>query len=159
MNVDDDSKFIFLNNLIDERFEDLVLKNIDKDRNHKPIKPNNLELLGHCFVDASNEIGYGYPYGAILAKVGEAECRIGEQEKYFVMKSNEVFIGPLKSFLEGQMKSIQKEKKTLELKRLDLDACKTKLKKLHDHSPSHDVRINWLSFAYFICNIDLISKV
>jgi hypothetical protein len=38
------------------------LTRIDKDRGHKT-KPNNLELLGHCFVDASNDIGYGYPYG------------------------------------------------------------------------------------------------
>merc|ERR1712127_825697 len=67
-----------------ERFEDLVLTKIDRDRGHKVVKPNNLELLGHCFVDASNEIGYGYPYGAILAKVGEAETKIGEHEKDFV---------------------------------------------------------------------------
>lgn len=120
-----------------ERFEDLVLTRIDKDRGHK-IKPNNLELLGHCMVDASNEIGYGYPYGAILAKVGEAETKLGEQEREYVTRSSEVFLNPLKTFLEGQMKQIQKEKKTLELKRLDLDACKAKLKKLHEHSPKDD---------------------
>lgn len=121
-----------------ERFEDLVLTRIDKDRGHKVPKPNNLENLGHCFVDASNEIGYGYPYGAILAKVGEAETKIGEHEKDFVSKSSEVFIQPLKGFLEGQMRSIQKEKKTLELKRLDLDACKAKLKRLSENSPRDD---------------------
>lgn len=45
--------------------------------------------------------------GAILAKVGEAETKIGEQEKEFVNRSSEVFIQPLKGFLEGQMRSIQ----------------------------------------------------
>jgi len=75
----------------------------------------------------------------MLAKVGEAETRIGEYEKDFVMRSSDVFLNPLKNFLDGQMKSIQKERKTLELKRLDLDACKAKLKKLHEGSHKEDV--------------------
>ena len=89
-----------------ERIENLVLNTLDKTHGHK-VKPNNLELLGHCFVDASNESGYGYPYGAMLAKVGEAETKLGQQEREFVGKSSEVFLSPLKEFLGGQMKSIQ----------------------------------------------------
>lgn len=89
-----------------DRIENLVLHTLDKERSHKP-KPNNLELLGHTFVDASNEIGYGYPYGALLAKVGEAETRLGQQEREFVGRSSEVLLNPLKDFLGGQMKSIQ----------------------------------------------------
>ena len=83
----------------------------------------------------------------MLAKVGETETRIGEFEKDFVMKSSDVFLSPLKNFLDGQMKSIQKEKKTLELKRLDLDACKAKLKKLHESSHREDVSLRiWKKF-------------
>ncbi len=85
----------------------------------------------------------------MLAKVGEAETRIGEYEKDFVMKSSDVFLNPLKNFLDGQMKSIQKEKKSLELKRLDLDACKAKLKKLHESSHREDVSQN-LSNNFFL---------
>ena len=48
---------------------------------------------------------------------------------------------PLKSFLDGQMKTIQKEKKTLESKRLDLDSCKSKLKKLKDEKYKPEVSV------------------
>lgn len=39
------------------------------------------------------------------------------------------FLHQLKTFLEGDMKTIAKEKRTLLAKRLDLDACKAKVKK------------------------------
>ena len=43
----------------------------------------------------------------ILLKVGEAEKRLGLNEKEFVNKSSDCLLQPLKSFLEGQMKTIQ----------------------------------------------------
>jgi endophilin-B len=70
-------------------------------------KPNNLEILGYSFVEASQEIGNQHPYGNILAKVGEAEKQLGLIEKEFVQKSSDCFLQPLKSFLDGQMKTIQ----------------------------------------------------
>lgn len=70
-------------------------------------KPNNLEILGHTFAEASQEIGTQHPYGNILAKVGEAEKRLGQTEKEFVQRSSDCFLQPLKSFLDGQMKTIQ----------------------------------------------------
>ncbi|CAF0859068.1 unnamed protein product [Brachionus calyciflorus] len=114
-----------------ERLEELVLTKLDR----KVPKPNNLELLGNCFVEAGNEIGNSYQYGSVLIKVGEAEKRLGSIEKEFVQKSSDCFLQPLKSFLEGQMKIIQKEKKILETKRLDLDACKARLKKFNETTP------------------------
>lgn len=113
-----------------ERLEDFVLSKLDR----KVPKPNNLEILGHCLVEASHEIGNLHPYGNILAKVGETEKKLGNTEKEFVQKCSDCFLQPLKSFLEGQMKTIMKEKKTLEIKRLDLDACKARLKKLNENS-------------------------
>ena len=73
----------------------------------KQPKPNNLELLGYGFIEASNEVGTQHPYGNILAKVGEAEKKLGETEKTFVHKSSDCLLQPLKSFLDGQMKTIQ----------------------------------------------------
>ena len=39
------------------------------------------------------------------------------------------FVQPLKKFLEGEMRTIAKEKAVLESKRLDLDSCKNRVKK------------------------------
>lgn len=69
-------------------------------------KPNNLEILGQCFVESGHEIGNIHPYGNILNKVGEAEKKLGQTEKEFVQKTSDCFLQPLKSFLDGQMKTI-----------------------------------------------------
>ena len=45
--------------------------------------------------------------GHILNKVGEVEKRLGQFEKDFVQKSSDCLLQPLKSFLDGQMKTIQ----------------------------------------------------
>jgi endophilin-B1 len=42
-----------------------------------------------------------------LNKVGKAEKEMGSIEKEFVQKSNDCFLQPLKSFIDGQMKTIQ----------------------------------------------------
>ncbi len=86
---------------LDERLEDMVLTKLDR----KVPKPSNLEVLGQNLVEAGHEIGYHY--GTILAKVGESEKKLGAVEKDFVLKSNDCFLQPLKSFLDGQMKTIQ----------------------------------------------------
>jgi len=89
--------------LLDERLEDFVLTRLDR----RTTKPNNLEILGQCFVDAGYEIGNTYQYGNVLGKVGEAEKKLGNVEKEFVQKTSDGFLNPLKSFLDGQMKTIQ----------------------------------------------------
>eukprot|EP00106_Octopus_bimaculoides_P003313 XP_014770755.1 PREDICTED: endophilin-B1-like isoform X6 [Octopus bimaculoides] len=55
--------------------------------------------------------------------------QIGNAEKEFVQTSCNNFLSPLKNFLEGDMRTITKEKKVLETKRLDLDACKSRVRK------------------------------
>ena len=102
-------------------------------------KPNTLESLGQCLVEAGHELGPAFQYSNTLNKVGEIEKKLGAIEKDFVQKSSDCFLQPLRSFLEGQMKIIQKEKKTLENKRLDLDACKAKLKKLKEEKYKPEV--------------------
>lgn len=44
---------------LDERIEDFVLTKLDK----KIAKPNNLEILGHCFYDSGMELGQSTQYG------------------------------------------------------------------------------------------------
>jgi endophilin-B1 len=62
-------------------------------------------------------------------KVGQMQQKLAEAERQFVQSSITNFLLPLKAFLDGDMKIILKERKSLETKRLDLDAAKTKFKR------------------------------
>ncbi|XP_040011185.1 endophilin-B2-like isoform X3 [Xiphias gladius] len=67
--------------------------------------------------------------GSTLIKVGECERRLGAAEREFLQTSAISFLTPLRNFLEGDWKTISKERRLLENLRLDLDVCKTRLKK------------------------------
>ncbi|KAG1944144.1 endophilin-B1 [Pimephales promelas] len=90
---------------------------------------NNHELLGESMIDSGNESGPGTAYGNALIKCGETEKQIGGAEREFIQSSAINFLTPFRNFLEGDFKTILKERKLLQNKRLDLDAAKTKLKK------------------------------
>ncbi|GBM52594.1 Endophilin-B1 [Araneus ventricosus] len=109
----------------DTRVEDYFFEKLDKKREH----PSNLDLLGQDMIDAGADIGSGTPYGSALIKIGQAQQRLGAAEREFVRSAMTTYVTPLKRFLEGDMKTIMKERKILENKRLDLDACKSRLRK------------------------------
>ncbi|XP_035514787.1 endophilin-B2-like [Morone saxatilis] len=67
--------------------------------------------------------------GSTLIEVGECERRLGAAEREFLQTSAISFLSPLRNFLEGDWRTILKERRLLENLRLDLDACKTRLKK------------------------------
>ena len=89
----------------------------------------NLEYLGADMIEAGNEFGTGTPYGSALIRVGQTEQALGEIEREYIKNSHSAFIGPLGTFLEGEMKNISRERKVLENRRLDLDACKGRVRK------------------------------
>lgn len=89
----------------------------------------NLEYLGADMIEAGNEFSSGTPYGSALIRVGQTEQALGEIEREYIKNSHSAFIGPLQTFLEGEMKNITRERKILENRRLDLDACKGKVRK------------------------------
>ena len=89
----------------------------------------NLEYLGNDMIDAGIAFGPTTVYGAALVKVGKSQQMLGQTEKEFVQESYRSFIIPFRKFLEEDMKTIVKERKVLETKRLDLDAAKSRLKK------------------------------
>lgn len=108
------------------RVEDFLFEKLDR----KPRdRLSNLDLLGVDMIDAGNDFGAGTAYGSALIKVGRTQQRLGMAEREFVQKSAKNFMQPLRSFLDGDMKTILKERKILENKRLDLDACKSRLRK------------------------------
>jgi len=93
---------------------------------------NSLEHLGQAMTDAGNEFGPTGPYGGTLLKVSRTQFKLGLAEREFVQTCAINVLGPLKRFLDGDMRTIGKEKKVLMNKRLDLDSAKTRLKKARE---------------------------
>ncbi|XP_071546020.1 endophilin-B1 isoform X2 [Panulirus ornatus] len=108
------------------RVEDMIFEKIEKRR---PNRLSNLEYLGLDMVQAGNEFGPGTAYGSALQKVGGAQQRLGLVEREFVSNAVQGYVQPMRKFLETEMKTITREKRLLETKRLDLDACKSRLRK------------------------------
>ncbi|XP_059358111.1 endophilin-B1b isoform X3 [Carassius carassius] len=108
------------------RMEDFLYEILDKK---VPMRANNHELLGECMIDSGHEFGPGTAYGSALIKCGETEKLLGSAEKEFIQSSAINFLTPFRNFIEGDFKTISKERKLLQNKRLDLDAAKNRLKK------------------------------
>ncbi len=62
-------------------------------------------------------------------RVGQTEQSLGETEKRYIRSGHDAVIAPMQAFLDGEMRNITRERKILENKRLDLDACKNKVRK------------------------------
>lgn len=108
------------------RIEEFVYEKLDRK---VPSRINNSEQLGQYMLDAGNEFGPGTAYGSALIKCGENENRIGAAERELIHTAAVNFLSPLRNFLEGDYKTISKERKLLQNKRLDLDAAKARLRK------------------------------
>ncbi|XP_051924266.1 endophilin-B2a isoform X6 [Hippocampus zosterae] len=108
------------------RIEEFLYEKLDKK---VPSRDTNGELLGQYMQDAAREFGPDTPYGGSLIKVGECERRLGATEREFLHTSAISFLTPLRNFLEGDWRTITKERRLLENLRLDLDAAKARLKK------------------------------
>jgi endophilin-B len=88
------------------------------------------DVLGQVCLDAGNDLSAGAPgYGGALVKCGEVYQKLGAANRDFIQTAVNNFLQPLQGFLDGDMKSLQRERSTLELKRLDLDSVKSKLKR------------------------------
>ncbi|XP_034048067.1 endophilin-B2-like isoform X4 [Thalassophryne amazonica] len=108
------------------RIEEYIYDKLDKKL---PSRTTNAELLGQYMLDAAKEFGPGTPYGSTLITVGEYQKRLGGAEREFLQTASVTFLTPLRNFLEGDWRTISKERRLLENRRLDLDICKARLKK------------------------------
>ncbi|CRL07394.1 CLUMA_CG020367, isoform B [Clunio marinus] len=108
------------------RVEDFIFEKIEKK---KPQRLSNIEYLGLDLIEAGGTFGPDGSYGAALIKTGQTEQRLGQVERDFIANTGMCFIQPLRKFLDGEMRTITKEKGILETKRLDLDACKSRVRK------------------------------
>lgn len=66
---------------------------------------------------AGGEFGQEGAYGSALIKVGQTEQKLGQTEREFTVSAENCFIQPLRRFLEGEMRTILREKGILESKR------------------------------------------
>uniref|UniRef100_A0A669BZX5 SH3 domain containing GRB2 like, endophilin B2 n=1 Tax=Oreochromis niloticus TaxID=8128 RepID=A0A669BZX5_ORENI len=108
------------------RIEEFIYDKLDKKL---PSRTTNAELLGQYMLEAAIEFGPETPYGKTLITVGEYQKRLGGAEREFLHTSAATFLSPLRNFLEGDWRTISKERRLLENRRLDLDICKARLKK------------------------------
>ncbi|KAM4849615.1 endophilin-B2 isoform X2 [Urocitellus parryii] len=108
------------------RVEEFLYEKLDRK---VPSRVTNGELLAQYMAEAASELGPTTPYGKTLLMVSEAEKRLGAAERDFIHTASISFLTPLRNFLEGDWKTISKERRLLQNRRLDLDACKARLKK------------------------------
>ncbi|XP_021407130.2 endophilin-B2 isoform X3 [Lonchura striata] len=108
------------------RVEEFLYEKLDRK---VPSRVTNGELLAQYMTEAANDFGPGTPYGKTLIKVGETQRRLGAAEREFIRSASISFLTPLRNFLEGDWRTISKERRILQNRRLDLDACKARLKK------------------------------
>lgn len=108
------------------RVEEFLYEKLDRK---VPSRVTNGELLAQYMAEAASELGPTTPYGKTLIKVAEAEKRLGAAERDFIHMASINFLTPLRNFLEGDWKTISKERRLLQNRRLDLDASKARLKK------------------------------
>uniref|UniRef100_A0A672LLL6 Endophilin-B1 n=1 Tax=Sinocyclocheilus grahami TaxID=75366 RepID=A0A672LLL6_SINGR len=144
------------------RVEEFLYEMLDKK---VPMRANNHELLGECMIDSGHEFGPGTAYGSALIKCGETEKLLGSAEKELIQSSAINFLTPFRNFIEGDFKTILKERKLLQNKRLDLDAAKNRLKKArvadarsavsitHTHTHTHIQNVTVSSFSLTIRSV------
>jgi len=108
------------------RVEDFIFEKIEKK---KPQRLSNIEYLGLDMIEAGGSFGPDGSYGAALIKTGQTEQKLGQVERDFIANTGMCFIQPLRKYIDGEMRTITKEKGILETKRIDLDACKSRVRK------------------------------
>ncbi|XP_053817741.1 endophilin-B2 isoform X5 [Vidua macroura] len=129
------------------RVEEFLYEKLDRK---VPSRVTNGELLAQYMTEAANDFGPGTPYGKTLIKVGETQRRLGAAEREFIRSASISFLTPLRNFLEGDWRTISKERRILQNRRLDLDACKARLKKAKaaeaKAAAEHELRLTQTDF-------------
>ncbi|XP_026478688.1 LOW QUALITY PROTEIN: endophilin-B1-like [Ctenocephalides felis] len=109
-----------------QRVEDIIFDKIEKKR---PQRLSNLEYLGSDMIEAGNTFGQYTDYGKALIKIGQTEQKLGKCERDFINSAEVCYTQPLRKFIDGDLKAVAKERNLLVTKRLDLDACKNRVRK------------------------------
>ncbi|XP_062515176.1 endophilin-B1-like [Corticium candelabrum] len=108
------------------RLEGFLYQKFDRKR---PSRMIPVEELGDTMINAGANIGPTTLYGGYLQICGEVQQRLGMAHREFMTTVVEKVLSPLKKFLSEDIKTIQKERQRLAVKRLDLDVCKNRGKR------------------------------
>ena len=73
----------------------------------KDQRPNNLEHLGQAMQEAGQTFGPDTGFGGALMKVAQTQMKLGASEREMVQTTVSQTLGPIRRFLEGDMKNIQ----------------------------------------------------
>ncbi|XP_063710807.1 endophilin-B1-like [Symsagittifera roscoffensis] len=87
------------------------------------------EQLGCYLEDAGSDLGQHTAYGTLLKTCGLTERKLGAAERKFHKEALANFVSPLKNYLNTEMAAMQREKRILDTKRLDLDVAKNRVRK------------------------------
>jgi endophilin-B len=110
------------------RLEENIYTRLEKT---KPHRSETEELLGAEMGKASSAFGDDTSeYGAYLRQCGSVEVKMGQALLVYHSRVQKEFLTPLKAFLEVDVKNVMRERKALGVKRLDLDAAKSRTRKL-----------------------------
>lgn len=90
--------------LIGNRVEDYLMEKLINDKRKDRLR--NLELMGSEMVSAGTELSPGDVYGSALISAGQAQLKLGQDERDFVAKAYMDFIRPLKFFLDNEVKAL-----------------------------------------------------
>lgn len=140
------------------RVEDFIFEKIEKK---KPQRLSYIEFLGLDMIEAGGNFGSDGAYGSALVKTGQAEQKLGQCERDFIANTGMCYIQPLRKFLDGEMRTITKEKGVLEAKRLDLDAAKSRVRKARSIIGQQAVSYDNVSclFCLYACTLFYHNKL
>jgi endophilin-B len=111
------------------RVGDVITEKLELRKNSTDQRFNNLEYLGAAMQGAGQTFGPDTNFGGALLKVSAAEMKLGAAEREMMQTTSTQTLAPIRRFLEGDIRNIQKERRVLQNKRLDLDSAKARLKR------------------------------
>ena len=111
-----------LENMLYNKIEDTVYHRLDKPR---PTRTAPHEQLGTELNSIGSTVFTGSAVGSFMVQCSEVETKLGQADKQFQDKVQAEFITPLKAFLEVDIKAAGRERKVLNVRRVDLDVAKT----------------------------------
>jgi len=90
---------------------------------------NKGEVVGQEMTQLGTKLGMNEPYGVAMLSAGEAYTNLGRHEREFLKAANDVYVAPMRKFMQDDLKLLDQERKMLNNKRLDMDSLRDKATK------------------------------
>ena len=87
--------------------------------------------------------------------MGLCQQRLANLESELSENVGRLFVDPLRKFVDSDIKSIVRERKVLESKRLDLDAAKNKWRKIKATGSAHHQQMVKFHFIYCFSHLSI----